>query len=54
MVQLTALRVFHSPASEAGAIKFACFNAYRTIPGSYDKFNSFRRAVDRLLGTYLA
>ena len=54
MVQLTALRIYNSRASDANAIKFSFFKAFRPIPDAYDKYNSFSRAVDRTLRTYLS
>lgn len=54
MVQLTALKTYNSRASDANAIKCSFFKAFRSIPGAYDKYNSFSRAVDRMLRTYLS
>ena len=54
MVQLTALKIYNSRASDANAIKYSFFKAFRSIPGAYDKYNSFSRAVDRMLRTYLS
>ena len=54
MVKLTALRIYNSRASDANAIKFSFFKAFRPIPGAYDKYNSFCRSVDRMLRTFLS
>ena len=54
MVQLTALKIYNSRASDANAIKYTFFKAFRSIPDAYDKYNSFSRAVDRMLRTYLS
>ena len=54
MVQLTALKIYNSRASDANAIKYSFFKAFRSIPDAYDKYNSFSRAVDRMLRTYLS
>ena len=54
MVQLTALKIYNSRASDANAIKYSFFKAFGSIPDAYDKYNSFSRAVDRMLRTYLS
>ena len=54
MVQLTALKIYNSRASNANAIKCSFFKAFRPIPGAYDKYNSFCRSVDRMLRTFLS
>ena len=54
MVQLTALKIYNSRASDANAIKYTFFKAFGAIPDAYDKYNSFSRAVDRMLRTYLS
>ena len=53
MVELTALKVRNSQSDRASTIKHTCFRLFKPIPGSYENFNSFNRAVDRHLWTHL-
>ena len=53
MVMLTALKVHNSCSDRASTIKHTCFALFKPIPGSYENFNSFNRAVDRHLWTHL-
>ena len=53
MVVLTALKVHNSRSDMASTIKHTCFAIFKPIPGSYENFNSFNRAVDRHLWTHL-
>ena len=53
MVELTALKVRNSQSDKASTIKHTCFMLFKPIPGSYENFNSFNRAVDRHLWTHL-
>ncbi len=53
MVELTAHKVHNSHRDRASAIKHTCFTLFKSIPGSYENFNSFNRAVDRHLWTHL-
>ena len=53
MVVLTALKVHNSRSDRASTIKHTCFALFKPIPGSYENFNSFNRAVDRHLWTHL-
>ena len=54
MVELAALKVYNSHRDMASTIKHTCFTLFRPIPGSYENFNSFNRAVDRHLWTHLS
>ena len=53
MVELTALKVYNSHGDMASTVKHTCFMIFKPIPGSYENFNSFNRAVDRHLWTHL-
>ena len=53
MVELTALKIHNSSNDRASTIKHTCFMLFKPIPGSYENFNSFNRAVDRHFWTHL-
>lgn len=53
MVRLTAMKIISSPLSAENAIKNHMFVAFKSIPGAYDKYASFCKAVDRRIRTHL-